>query len=275
MQDSPTHRLTPFLCLVLIIQDAGSADVQRAVGFAVRNQIQTVQSELSAMGALSLLDDPDVGAAVAPVLTAEGRQAKDEATARLVERYGGADAAARASVERCLLSIGDDVALTEAHVAPVDAMLGLLRQHFTPTGTPDRASSLAITAGRAGARLTHSHSAQYAYVEQSLLLWRAILVQLPRMWATAEEDLLGGGDYRLRDTGQGYHRVQSAPRVGRFMGEVLASLQGQVRGGCLGEGRDGACMKSKVKLRCSAGAAGGEGRSAAGGALGGKDRRPV
>jgi len=50
------------------------------------------------------------------------------------------------------------------------------------------------------------------------------------MWAIAEEDLLSGYDYRLRDTGQGYHRLQSAPKVGRFMGEVLGRLQSQVGG---------------------------------------------
>eukprot|EP00962_Isochrysis_galbana_P017683 scaffold5084_cov81-Isochrysis_galbana.AAC.1 len=228
--------------LVYMLQDAGSAEVQRAVGFDVRGQIQTVHSELEAMGALGLLDDADVPAAVAPVLDAAGREAKAEATVRLVERYGGGKDTARASIERCLLSVGDDLALIEAHVAPVDAMLALLRRHFTPSGSPDRAASLAITAGRAGARLTHSHSTQYAYVEQSLLLWRAILVQLPRMWAIAEEDLLSGGDYRLRDTGQGYHRVQSAPRVGRFMGNVLGGLQAQVRAGAEGGRRAGLAL---------------------------------
>lgn len=240
--------------LVYMLQDAGSAEVQRAVGFDIRGQIQTVHSELEAMGALGLLDDADVPAAVAPVLDAAGREAKAEATVRLVERYGGGKDTARASIERCLLSVGDDLALIEAHVAPVDAMLALLRRHFTPSGSPDRAASLAITAGRAGARLTHSHSTQYAYVEQSLLLWRAILVQLPRMWAIAEEDLLSGGDYRLRDTGQGYHRVQSAPRVARFMGDVLGGLQAQVRAGAEGgkEGRAGSVRgggsKNKYKL---------------------------
>eukprot|EP00312_Isochrysidales_sp_CCMP1244_P030314 CAMPEP_0202804502 /NCGR_PEP_ID=MMETSP1388-20130828/103671_1 /ASSEMBLY_ACC=CAM_ASM_000864 /TAXON_ID=37098 /ORGANISM="Isochrysis sp, Strain CCMP1244" /LENGTH=534 /DNA_ID=CAMNT_0049474491 /DNA_START=105 /DNA_END=1709 /DNA_ORIENTATION=- len=128
--------------------------------------------------------------------------------------------------------------LAQAHVSPVDAMLRLLRTHFSPASTsvgPGGAASasLQITAGRGGARLSHSHASQYAYVEQSLLLWRAVLAQLPRMWALAEKDLLSGG-YRLRDTGQGRHRVQSAPNVGQLMSEVLRRLQAEQGGGWVG-----------------------------------------
>ena len=50
-----------------------------------------------------------------------------------------------------LLSIADDQSLTSAHVAPVQQMLELLHANFDPT-TPERGSSLAIQAGRAGAR---------------------------------------------------------------------------------------------------------------------------
>mmetsp|Transcript_13370 Transcript_13370/g.43163 ORF Transcript_13370/g.43163 Transcript_13370/m.43163 type:complete len:183 (-) Transcript_13370:223-771(-) len=53
------------------------------------------------------------------------------------------------------------------------------------------------------------------------------------MWALAEKDLLSGG-YRLRDTGQGRHRVQSAPNVGQLMSEVLRRLQAEQGGGWVG-----------------------------------------
>ena len=106
-------------------------------------------------------------------------------------------------------------------------MLALLRVHFGTTYA-DKAHSLAITAGNFGARLSHSHDTQFMYVEQSLLLWRAVLVQLPLLWMLAEKDLLQGVDYRLRDTGQGLNRVQSAPSVGRFMHSVIGKLQKEV-----------------------------------------------
>mmetsp|Transcript_25428 Transcript_25428/g.73278 ORF Transcript_25428/g.73278 Transcript_25428/m.73278 type:complete len:284 (-) Transcript_25428:300-1151(-) len=133
-----------------------------------------------------------------------------------------------------------------------------------------------------GARLSHSHASQYAYVEQSLLLWRAVLAcraelrraprrapaevcravggrcsrscpacglsprrpssleaedipisPRPEAGAFGTQDLLSGG-YRLRDTGQGRHRVQSAPNVGQLMSEVLRRLQAEQGGGWVG-----------------------------------------
>ena len=41
--------------------------------------------------------------------------------------------------------------------------------------------------GREGARLTHNHERQYAYVLQSLTLWREISTDMFRLWYLAEE----------------------------------------------------------------------------------------
>lgn len=51
---------------------------------------------------------------------------------------------------------------------------------------------------------------------------------------SVQADFLGGGEYRLRDTGQGLHRVQAAPRVSRFMNRMLSKLHSQVKGGWQG-----------------------------------------
>ena len=83
-----------------------------------------------------------------------------------------------------MLSIADDEALTEAHVQPVQRILDLLHAHFHPSAA-DR-QTLAIMAGRNGARLSHSHATQFAYCEQSLLLWREILSHLSLLWSLAE-----------------------------------------------------------------------------------------
>ena len=66
------------------------------------------------------------------------------------------------------------------------------------------------------------------------MLWREILSHLSQMWSLAESDLLDGSGYRLRDTGQGVHRVQSAPHVGRFMHAMLGRMQAAVKGGWVG-----------------------------------------
>ena len=238
--------------LMYMLMDASMSEVRESMGFSCVRKIVTVEEELRALGAEALLDEEDLDLAVAPVHTGSGASVEDKAAAmaRLVERYGGegdgggggsgakpqgvAAAARKARVERVLLSIADDAVLTEAHVAPVEEMLQLLRDNYSPSAPADKHSSLAISAGRNGARLSHSHSTQYAYVEQSLLLWREILTHLSRMWSLAEADLLDGSGYRLRDTGQGVHRVASAPQVGRFMQDMLSRMQQQVRGNWVG-----------------------------------------
>ena len=161
----------------------------------------------------------------------DSHERKADATSRLVKKYGNGEAKRSERIERVLVSIADDEALTYAHVDPVEDMLRLLRTHFDPNMQTSRsAPSLQISAGRNGARLSHSHSTQFAYVEQTLLLWREILSHLSQMWSLAESDLLDGNGYRLRDTGQGVHRVQSAPQVGRFMQAMLHRMQSQCGG---------------------------------------------
>ena len=219
--------------LMCMLQDAAMGEIRREIGFSVICQMPTVHGLLCDDELEALLDDDDLPTAVAPVRPGDAPTAKGDATARLVEHYAGGDAQKAAHIELALDSLADDEALTLAHVAPVQQMLDLLHDMFDRT-TPESGFSLAINAGRNGARLSHSHTTQYAYVEQSLMLWREILSHLSQMWALAEADLLDGSGYRLRDTGQGVHRVCSAPHIGRFMQQMLGRLQGQVKGGWVG-----------------------------------------
>ena len=109
--------------------------------------------------------------------------------AERIETAAAVPGTGRERLERVLLSIGDDTALTEAHVEPVEEVLALLHANFG-RAAPERASlSLQISVGRGGARLSHSHATQYAYVEQTLLLWREILGNLSLMWSLAEAGL--------------------------------------------------------------------------------------
>ena len=72
--------------------------------------------------------------------------------------------------------------------------------------------SLAIAGGRGGARLTHSHQRQYAYVLQSLSLWREINTDMFKLWCLAEADLLSeSSPYRLVNTGVFPHTVILTP----------------------------------------------------------------
>ena len=115
---------------------------------------------------------------------------------------------------------------------PVDRMLGYLEEYF---GAGAGEASLAIVRGAEGARLTHGHATQYEFVRQTLLLWREIQTQMFRLWIAADGDLLAPGQrYRLANTGQGLNRMKSAPGVARAMSQILARVQGAVRGGWVG-----------------------------------------
>jgi hypothetical protein len=219
--------------LMYMLQDASAPEVRDAIGFRCVRTVVTVDAELTQLGATELLDDDDLAAAVSPVLVGDSLEDKQAAVERLKSKYAGETPSGAARIERVLLSIADDESLTIAHVSPVEQVLELLHANFDPS-TPEKGSSLAIQAGRNGARLTHDHATQFAYVEQSLLLWREILGQLSKMWCLAEADLLDGNGYRLRDTGQGVHRVQSAPHVGRFMHAMLSRMDDVLDGGWVG-----------------------------------------
>jgi hypothetical protein len=77
---------------------------------------------------------------------------------------------------KCLYSIGDNHAFLRVNRDPCDQMIVYLKEYFHPTQPGDNENtSLAIRSGRGGARLSHDHAKQYAYVLQSLTLWREIL----------------------------------------------------------------------------------------------------
>ena len=75
------------------------------------------------------------------------------------------------------------------------------QRYFSPN-EPEEGASLAISGGHGGARLTHSHERQYAYVLQSLSLWREINTDMFKLWCLSEADLLSEmNTYRLVNTG--------------------------------------------------------------------------
>lgn len=62
-----------------------------------------------------------------------------------------------------------------------------------------------------------------------MTLWREILDDFFRLWFLAEQDLLDKENpYRLRNTGQGLHRIQSCPRVYAAMREIIFRVQNKV-----------------------------------------------
>ncbi len=168
-------------------------------------------------------------------------------------------------VQRILDSIADNEAYNEFNVKPVEQMLHYLKTLFDPA-KPQDPYSLDLTSSsrtpkkttkdqggffssssrflggfggnggydrNGGAMLSHNHSTQYRFVLQSLTLWKEIMFYMPKLWLLADLDMTLE-NYRLVDTGQGYQRLQSCPRIRKEMSEILSRVQSCVQGGWVG-----------------------------------------
>jgi hypothetical protein len=213
-------------------------------------------------------EDEDYGAgfmAMGPAnaTPADLSKIKSDAAATLVAKYvalsaahvasGKASEGARAlnaeDLDRVISSVSDNQAALLTNAGPVTKMLKLLLSTFDPNvidgpfslelrGVPKKQSFGSYSSfssfsgfssaylGR-GACLSHDHRTQFTFVKQSLMLWEEIMRNMPKLWFQADHDMLNN-HYRLADTGQGYQRLQSCPKVGHLMQSILRRVQGRV-----------------------------------------------
>ena len=157
-------------------------EVKELLSFTCVKPIRTVYSTLQEHDALDMLRDELVTMATKEI-SAEGRsrrdiqkdiRSKERAIETLSTRYERRGLS-QENLRQCLYSIGDNHAFLRVNRDPCERMIAYLKEHFHPNQPPDNKSSLAIRSGKGGARLSHDHSKQYAYVLQSLSLWREIL----------------------------------------------------------------------------------------------------
>ena len=196
----------------------------------------------------------------------ERRKMKADAYNQLVNKYSQMSAKlvgdgsgvpvkplSKEDIELVIQSVADNEAFMNANVRPVQEMLDLLEKSFTPNSIESEVFSLELKddnphsekkkstfssysssyfgfssnyRGR-GACLSHNHKTQYNFVYQSLTLWKEIMSNMPRLWLAADHDMMNEY-YRLADTGQGYQRLQSCPKVGGLMNAILRNVQGRV-----------------------------------------------
>ncbi|KAF8914262.1 hypothetical protein CPB84DRAFT_1840989 [Gymnopilus junonius] len=233
---NPDKMRTTYGKLIYLLQDSQMPEVKDLLNFSCVKPIKTVYSILESHDALGLLRDDLITIATKEIYS-EGRprrdvqkdiKSKERAIETLSTRYA-TEGLSQEKVRQCLYSIGDNHAFLRSNRDPCERMIGYLKQYFHPTQAKDPHSSLAIRSGKGGARLSHDHSKQYAYVLQSLTLWREILHDMFHLWSLAEQDLLSENvPYRLRDTGQGLNRVQAAPKTSRMMHTILHKAQKSV-----------------------------------------------
>lgn len=223
--------------LIHMLQDSVTDEITRLLDFSCVKPLVTVSSYLEQRGGLELLQDSLMDTATMEIIPdGKSRRAvqkeittKERAVNILAKRYKNGRILAEDDIRRCLYSIGDNNAYLRCARDPCDTMIKHLHHYFKPERPSDRASSLSITDGSGGARLTHDHVRQFRYVFQSLALWREICHEMYKLWYLSEKDLLSNTNtYHLRNTGQGLNRVQAAPSVSRAMYEILNRVQQRV-----------------------------------------------
>jgi len=131
-------------------------------------------------------------------------------------------------------SFANSVLFRSVDAQSLSKMIVLLEKYF-PRGTAKSVPAnrnLSISYNEEGSMLTHTHERHFQYVLESLTLWRNIMQEMFHLWGLVEEDFLDmdRGTYRYVDTGQGYNRMQSAPRVGSAMFRILGKTKRELGG---------------------------------------------
>jgi hypothetical protein len=203
------------------------------LGFKIITNIKTVYQFFDHRNCLKILEDEDIYLATQEIILDASKsrsevqreiKRKEKIIKNLCSKYRN-DKINEEEIKFCLYSLTDNNSFLNSNAEPIIKMIKYLKLFFNPN-KPEEKFSLEITAGDRGARLTHSHDKQYMYVYQSLKLWQEIMENMFMLWFFAEEDLLNP-DFppQYKNTGQGFQRVQAAPRVLRAMHAILAKVQ--------------------------------------------------
>jgi len=232
---NPEKMRTAYGKMIYLLQDANLNEIQEVIHFSLGKPVLTVFLYLEERGSTQILRDDLAEIATREILP-EGkdryqiqREIKDKEKAiKMLSRKYTNNKISGEEIERCLYSIGDNHSFLRGTRDPIDKMIEYLVGLFSPNNFED-GFSLAIEAGVNGARLTHNHSRQFHYVQQSLLLWREVEHEMFKLWVLAELDLLDSANpYKLKDTGQGLNRVQAAPRISKAMQSIVHKVQARV-----------------------------------------------
>eukprot|EP01039_Chlorochromonas_danica_P000020 gene20-23_t len=240
--------------LMYILMDTESYNVKSELRIDFIKPLLTVHSFLKARGCEEILADPLWQEACQIVSDEYGEKSKREvrqlqerkaaAAQTLLQKYTS-DKLTTEELQRVMDSIGDNEAYYDFNVKPVDRMLEILTTSFNPS-QPEEPYSLHLSSRGGGskkpfgsfssiygysssflgggAKLSHDHKTQFRFVLQSLTLWREIMANMPMLWIKADMDMTSEV-YRLVDTGQGYQRLQSCPRVRQEMSDILQRVQ--------------------------------------------------
>lgn len=229
---NPERMRDTFGKLCYMVMDSRLPEIRETMEFDLYKPMKTVYGVLKKGGpqTLKILSDPLIIDATAEVRP-EGKsrrmvsrmiKQKEASIEKLASTYTSANGLDKEQIRVALYSIGDFNAYTNKNRLPVLRMMKRLEQ-FEDAGSSQY--SLGIRYGHNGARLTHGHEKQYLYVKQALSLWSAVMRDLVELWAYADDDLFDGNRYHIADTGQGFNRIKSCPKVYKKMYSILGEVQ--------------------------------------------------
>jgi hypothetical protein len=174
---------------------------------------------------------------------------KKQACEMLLKKYTS-DQLSEADITRVIDSISDNEAYLNFNMNPVERILSILVDAFDPNkpvdpfslklsakerGPKQKSSSMfgsgfSLYGGYSsgllggGSMLSHDHATQFRFVLQTFTLWREVMRNMSKLWLLADMDMVTE-QYRLVDTGQGYQRLQSSPRIRKEMSRILSLVQ--------------------------------------------------
>lgn len=233
---NPDLLRTDYVKFLYMVQDAVQIDsVVDMLGFSVVKPLKTVGQLCKKEGIHDLLKDNRLPLCVTPIPFLENRDAlnrclrcKDVTVEEVAEDHARQSKCSVDTVTLAIRSLNDANCFANDNVKTIEILLKLLKENFSPN-TCTSETNLAISEGHDGSRLTHSHSQQYAFVLQSLTLWKNICRNMYSLWSLAEEDILSPHEkYELRMTGQGLQRVQKAPKLFRAVQELLQETKKEI-----------------------------------------------
>ena len=235
---NPDRMRSTYGKMMYMIQDSLIPEVVETLGFDLFRPVLNVYDYLESRDGMKVLEDELILSATKEIIPEGKTRASIQAEIKLKERAieticrkYSTGKLVKEQIRQALYSIGDNNAFLRANRDPVQKLRHLLFAHFSPT---DPQPSIAIQAGLRGARLSHSHQKQFAYVNQSLTLWTLIMENMFELYALVDADLLSRRTrYRLMDTGQGFQRIQQCPACGRVMHRLLHEAQ-KMCGGWVG-----------------------------------------
>jgi hypothetical protein len=230
---NPEKMRTEYGKMIYLLQDMMSSTMVDQLGFKVTSSIKTVYDLLEHRNCARILEDDDIYVATSEIISDASKsrtdiqreiKRKEKVVKNLCSKYRN-DKINEEDIKYCLYSLTDNNSFLNSNAEPIIKILKYLTTFFNQNRAEEN-YSLEITSGDKGARLTHTHDKQYMYVYQSLKLWQEIMENMFMLWFFAEEDLLNPElPPEYKNTGQGFHRVQAAPRVLRAMHAILAKVQ--------------------------------------------------